>query len=110
MCIRDRLLKGGYVLRDAPSGRPDVILIGTGSEVELALEAAATLTAEGIADRVVALPCWELFEAEDPAYRETVLPRDVKARVAVEAASPFGWERYVGDEGIIVGLEHFGAS
>jgi len=104
------LRKGGYVLQDAPSGRPDVILIGTGSEVELALEAAATLTAEGIAARVVALPCWELFEAEDPAYRETVLPRDVKARVAVEAASPFGWERYVGDEGITVGLDHFGAS
>jgi len=104
------LRRGGYVLQDAPSGRPDVILIGTGSEVELALEAAATLAAEGIATRVVALPCWELFEAEDPAYRETVLPRGVKARVAVEAASPFGWERYVGDEGITVGLDHFGAS
>ncbi len=104
------LRRGGYVLQDAPSGRPDVILIGTGSEVELALEAAATLAAEGIATRVVALPCWELFEAEDPAYRETVLPRDVRARVAVEAASPFGWERYVGDEGITVGLDHFGAS
>jgi transketolase len=104
------LLKGGYVLQDAPSGAPDVILIGTGSEVEIALEAAAALSARGVAVRVVALPSWEFFEAQEPAYREAVLPRSVKARVAVEAASPFGWERYVGDGGTIIGIDHFGAS
>ncbi len=106
----ESLLKGGYVLQDAPSGAPDVILIGTGSEVEIALEAAAALSARGVAARVVALPSWEFFEAQEPAYREAVLPRAVKARVAVEAASPFGWERYVGDGGTIIGIDHFGAS
>jgi transketolase len=104
------LRKGGYVLQDAPSGRPDVIIIGTGSEVQLALEAATELAGDGISARVVALPCWELFEAQDAAYRHAVLPPAVKARVAVEAASSFGWERYVGDEGITVGIDRFGAS
>lgn len=106
----ESLLKGGYVLQDVPSGAPDVILMGTGSEVEIALEAAVALSVRGVAARVVALPSWELFEAQNPAYRESVLPRAVKARVAVEAASPFGWERYVGDEGVIIGIDHFGAS
>ena len=106
----ESLLRGGYVLQDAPSGHPDVILISTGSEVQLALEAAADLAGDDISARVVALPCWELFEAQDAAYRHTVLPPGVKARVAVEAASSFGWERYVGDEGITVGIDRFGAS
>jgi len=104
------LLRGGYVLKDAPSGRPDVILIGTGSEVDVALGAADMLAGDGIEARVVALPCWELFEQQDGAYRQSVLPPAVKARVAVEAASSFGWRRYVGDEGITIGIDRFGAS
>ncbi len=104
------LLRGGYVLLDAPAGDPDVILIATGSEVEIALEAAAELGREGLAARVVALPSWELFEAQEPAYRETVLPHHVTARVVLEAGSPFGWERYAGNDGVIIGLDHFGAS
>jgi transketolase len=106
------LLRGGYVLAELPDsdGPPDVILIGTGSEVQLALGAARKLAEEGTRARVVSLPSWELFEAQTAAYRETVLPRAVRARVSVEAASPLGWERYVGDEGAIVGLERFGAS
>jgi transketolase len=104
------LLKGGYVLKDAPSGHPDVILIGTGSEVDVALGAADMLAGDGIEARVVALPCWELFEQQDRAYRQSVLPPGVKARVAVEAASSFGWGRYVGDEGMTIGIDRFGAS
>ena len=103
-------LRGGYILKDADEGRPEVIVIGTGSEVGLALEAQALLAADGVAARVVALPSWELFQEQDQAYRDQVLPPDVKARVAVEAASPFGWERYVGDCGKVVGIDHFGAS
>jgi transketolase len=110
MASAESLLRGGYVLEDAPSGRPDVILIATGSEVEIALDAAATLSNEGVAVRVVALPSWELFEAQDKAYRDRVLPAHVKARVVIEAGSPFGWERYAGDGGIIIGIDRFGAS
>ena len=101
---------GGYVLKDAPSGRPDVILMATGSEVEIALEAADTLAGDGVAARVVALPSWELFERQDAAYREAVLPRGVTARVSIEAASTFGWDRYVGAAGASIGIDHFGAS
>jgi transketolase len=104
------LLKGGYVLQDTPPGTPDVILIGTGSEVQITLQAATALAAQGVAARVVCLPSWELFEAQDSDYREAVLPGAVRARVAVEAGSPFGWERYVGDGGAIIGIDHFGAS
>jgi transketolase len=110
MASAESLLKGGYVLRDAPSGRPDVILMATGSEVEIALEAAGTLSDQGVGVRVVALPSWELFEAQDAAYRDTVLPAEVKPRVAIEAGSPFGWERYTGDGGTIIGIDRFGAS
>jgi transketolase len=110
MASAESLLKGGYVLEDAPSGRPDVILMATGSEVEIALEAAGTLSDQGVGVRVVALPSWELFEAQDSAYRDTVLPAEVKPRVAIEAGSPFGWERYTGDGGVIIGIDHFGAS
>jgi transketolase len=106
----DGLLRGGYVVSDASSGTPDVILIATGSEVEVALEAAAILAGEDVVARVVALPCWELFEAQDQAYRDSVLPPRVTARVAVEAGSSFGWERYIGDQGVVVGIDHFGAS
>jgi transketolase len=102
--------RGGYVVRDAAGAVPDVILIGTGSEVSLCLEAQALLASQGIGARVVSLPSWELFSAQDQAYRDRVLPPDVRARVAVEAASPFGWERYLGACGVMVGVDRFGAS
>jgi transketolase len=104
------LLKGAYVLKDPCCEKPALILIGTGSEVHIALAAAEKLTVHGVATRVVAMPSWELFEAQSPAYRERVLPATVKARVAVEAASTFGWSRYVGDGGAVVGIDRFGAS
>jgi transketolase len=87
-----------------------VILIGTGSEVHLALAAREELQAEGIAARVVSLPCWELFDRQPQDYRDQVLPPSVKARVAVEQASTLGWDRYVGDGGAIIGMHTFGAS
>ncbi|MFO0891587.1 MAG: transketolase [Isosphaeraceae bacterium] len=104
------LAKGAYVLADAPGGKPDVILIGTGSEVSLCVDAYEKLTAEGIRARVVSMPCWELFDAQDRAYRDGVLPPDVKARVSVEQASTFGWCKYVGDRGVSIGMNSFGAS
>ncbi|RLV08208.1 transketolase [Streptomyces griseocarneus] len=102
--------KGGYVLFEAEGGRPQVILIGTGSEVQLAVEARDVLQAEGIPTRVVSMPSVEWFEEQDQAYRDGVLLPDVKARVAVEAGIGLTWHRYVGDAGRIVSLEHFGAS
>jgi transketolase len=107
---REGLRRGGYVLREASDGKPRIILIGTGSELQLAFGAAEALERDGIPARVVSLPCWERFEAQDPAYRDSVLPRDVRARVSVEAGVSLGWDRWVGDEGAIVGLDHFGAS
>jgi transketolase len=107
------LHKGAYVLADAPGGRPQVILIGTGSEVSLCMDARELLAAEGIAARVVSMPSCELFEEEcarDPGYREQVLPAAVKARVAVEMGSPLGWCRYAGSEGAVIGMTTFGAS
>ena len=101
--------RGAYVLRDVDE-TPDVILIGTGSEVQHCVEAAHLLAADGIGARVVSMPSWELFAAQDVDYRTSVLPPEVTARVAVEAASPFGWERWVGDLGAVVGMERFGAS
>ncbi len=101
---------GAYVLKDAEGGAPEVILLGTGSEVSIALEAQKLLAADGIRARVVSMPCWELFLAETPAYRETVLPRAVTARVVVEAGVQMGWERFVGIDGGYVTLERFGAS
>jgi transketolase len=107
---REGVARGGYILREASGGAPKAILIGTGSELQLAWGAAEALESEGTPTRVVSLPCWELFERQDAAYRESVLPRGVGARVAVEAGVSLGWERWVGDEGAIVGLDHFGAS
>ncbi|WP_327002460.1 transketolase [Dactylosporangium sp. NBC_01737] len=101
---------GGYVLADPPSGNPDVILLATGSEVALALAARDELTADGVAVRVVSMPCWELFDRQPRQYRDQVLPPAVRARVAVEQASTLGWERYVGDAGAVVGMHTFGAS
>jgi transketolase len=106
----DMLQRGGYILWESISGIPELILIGTGSETHLALEAGKQLGAEGIKVRVVALPSWELFDAQPQKYRETVLPPDVKARVVVEAGIKLGWEHYVGLEGKVVGMEGFGAS
>ena len=104
------LAQGAYVLADASGSAPEVILIATGSEVSIALEAHERLTKDGIRSRVVSMPCWELFDAQPQSYRDAVLPPSVRARVSVEAASPFGWERYVGLEGAIIGVNRFGAS
>jgi transketolase len=102
--------KGAYVFADAEGGKPEVILMGTGSELHLCVEAYEQLTSEGIKARVVSMPCWELFEAQDAAYRESVLPASVTARVSVEMAATFGWERYVGAKGEMIGMHRFGAS
>ena len=101
--------RGGYVLADA-EGRPDVILIGTGSEVQVCLAARDLLADDDIAARVVSLPSFELFEAQDASYRDSVIPPDVRARVTVEAGATLGWERYAGDHGVIVGMHGFGHS
>jgi transketolase len=102
--------QGAYVLLDADGGTPDVILIGTGSEVQLAVKARGLLAEDGIAARVVSMPCREWFDRQDRAYRDTVLPPSIKARVSVEAAVGQGWREIVGDAGRIISLEHFGAS
>jgi transketolase len=104
------LARGAYILADAPNGKPEVILIGTGSEVSLCIEAYEQLNKEGVPTRVVSMPSWELFDDQDQTYRESVLPPDVKARVSVEQASDFGWSKYTGSEGAHVGMESFGAS
>jgi transketolase len=101
---------GAYVLADAPDGKPRVILIGTGSEVALCIEAFEELKRQGIAARVVSMPSWELFEQQDQAYRDGVLPPDVSARVSVEMASVIGWDRYAGITGAKIGMATFGAS
>ena len=105
----DGVSHGGYVLWEA-SDRPRCILIGTGSEVHLALEAGLSLQESGIAARVVSLPSWELFDAQPEEYRSSVLPPDITARVSIEASTPMGWERYVGLDGVAIGVPHFGAS
>src|SRR6202162_3951992 len=102
--------KGAYILGDAPGGKPDVILMGTGSEVSLCVDAYEKLKAEGIPARVVSMPSWDIFEQQDATYRESVLPASVTARVSVEMAATFGWERYVGLKGRKVGMHRFGAS
>jgi transketolase len=101
---------GGYILADASDGQPQVVLVGTGSEVQLAVAAREVLEAEGTPTRVVSMPCVEWFNQQDAAYRQRVLPSGVKARVSVEAAVSQGWREIVGDAGEIVSLEHFGAS
>jgi transketolase len=102
--------KGAYILADAAGGKPDVILMATGSEVHLCVEAFEKLSAEGIKARVVSMPSWDLFEKQDDAYKQSVFPPDISARVSVEMASTFGWERYVGLKGKIIGMHSFGAS
>ena len=104
------LVKGAYILADTAGKSPDIILIGTGSEVYVVLDACEKLAAEGIVARVVSMPCWDLFERQPQAYKDEVLLPTVTARLAVEAASPFGWDRYVGAKGSVIALNRFGAS
>jgi transketolase len=102
--------RGAYILADAPNAKPDVILIGTGSEVRLCVETHEKLKARGIAARVVSMPSWELFERQSADYRESVLPSHIRARVAVEQGAVIGWDRYAGTSGTIIGMHTFGAS
>ena len=102
--------KGAYVVADADGGKPQVILMGTGSELSLCVDAYEKLKAEGIKARVVSMPCWKIFDEQDAAYKESVLPSDVTARVSVEMAATFGWERYTGSKGRNIGMHSFGAS
>jgi transketolase len=106
----DGVAKGAYVLIDPPDRKPEMILIATGSEVHPSLEACKVLTEKGIAVRVVSMPSWELFEAQPLEYRQEVLPPDVTARLTIEAAASFGWRRYAGPGGKIIGIDRFGAS
>lgn len=104
------VVKGAYVLADVPDGQPEVILIASGSEVSLAVQAHEQLIIEGIRSRVVSMPSWDIFEHQPQQYRDTVLPPEIRARVAIEQASTFGWERYIGANGRIIGMQTFGAS
>jgi transketolase len=106
----DGVARGGYILAEASGDAPQVIIIATGSEVEIAVRARETLESEGVPTRVVSMPCVEWFREQDADYRESVLPSSVKARVSVEAGIALGWREFVGDEGESVSLEHFGAS
>lgn len=105
-----RALKGGYILKDSKKETPDVLLMASGSEVELIYKAADELVAKGIDARVISMPAFELFEAQDEAYKESVMPKSVRARVAVEALTSFGWHKYVGLDGEVISLDTFGAS
>jgi transketolase len=109
---REGVARGAYVVweADESNGLPDVILIATGSEVSLSIDAAKQLGEQGVQARVVSMPCWELFEAQPVDYRDEVLPRDVKSRLSIEAGVAFGWKRWVGDDGDSISIEHFGAS
>jgi transketolase len=104
------LARGAYIMADPPDGKPEVILIGTGSEVQHCISAHEALSKEGVRSRVVSMPSWELFERQDDAYRAEVLPADIKARVVIEQGAIFGWERYAGSEGTVIGMRSFGAS
>ncbi len=104
------LRKGAYVLSDAEGGTPELILIATGSEVSLIVEAADKLSTDGIKVRCVSMPSWELFNAQSRSYQDEVLPPGITARLAVEMAATQGWHRYVGDRGDVLGIDHFGAS
>ncbi|MCC3375534.1 transketolase [Cohnella sp. REN36] len=107
---RQGIKQGGYIVSEAANGQPQGILIATGSEVQLAVASQKALAEQGIHVRVVSLPSWDLFEAQSQEYRDSVIPKGIKARLAIEMASPFGWERYVGDSGAVLGITTFGAS
>jgi transketolase len=102
--------KGGYILADAPGGKPEILFLATGSEVALASEVYEKLTAEGVRARLVSLPSWELFEQQPHEYRDSVLPPEVTARISVELGSTMGWARYLGSRGCAIGMKTFGAS
>jgi transketolase len=108
----DGVRRGGYVLSKGAGAKdaPDLVLIATGSELQLAVAAAKALEADSISARVVSLPCWEAFELQDQAYRDSVIPPRARRRLTIEAGASTGWERYAGDEGAIIGIDHFGAS
>ncbi|WP_281062592.1 transketolase [Hymenobacter wooponensis] len=107
---REGVAKGGYILSEAEGGKPQLILLATGSEVSLVMQAQEQLQQQGVPTRVVSLPSWELFEKQDKAYQQQVLPSDVRKRVAVEAGSPMGWHKYVTDEGTVIAMNRFGES
>lgn len=102
--------KGAYIISDSNHDTPDLLLLASGSEVHLAIKAQETLKAKGIDARVISMPSWDRFEKQDEQYKKAILPDHVKKRLAIEMASPFGWERYVGDEGKVIGIQTFGAS
>jgi transketolase len=102
--------RGAYVLSDAGGGKPDLVLIATGSEVWLAVDSAKILEAKGVRVRVVSMPCWELFDAQPQSYRDEVLPPSIAARMSIEAGATLGWAKYVGDRGFAFGIDRFGAS
>jgi transketolase len=104
------LTRGAYILADAKKQPPEILLIATGSEVAVALEAYEQLIKQGIAARVVSMPSWDLYENQSQSYKDEVLPPEVTARLGIEAASPFGWERYIGPKGAMIGMRRFGAS
>jgi transketolase len=110
LAAAENLARGAYIIRDAAAGLPDVILIGTGSEVHLAIEVRRILAQADVQARVVSMPCWKRFEVQPESYRNHVLPPEITARVAIEAAAPLGWDRYVGPKGDVIGMERFGAS
>ena len=109
---REGVRRGGYVVRESSGGAAgiDLILVATGSELGLAMEAATRLEADGTRTRVVSLPCWEAFDLQSQAYRDSVLPPGVRRRLSIEAGVSLGWDRWVGDEGAIIAIDHFGAS
>ena len=107
--LHEGVARGGYVLADS-EGTPDVILLGSGSEVHIAHAAYKTLTEQGVKARVVSLPCWELFEAQPQDYRDAVLPPSVTARVSIEAGVTLGWQKWIGTTGVAIGVDKFGAS
>ena len=104
------MAKGAYILSESEGGPPEIILIATGSEVQLCVKAQATLKESGVKARVVSMPSWEIFNAQDDSYREGVLPKAIRKRVTIEAAATFGWHRWAGDEGVVIGIDRFGAS
>jgi transketolase len=106
----DAIDRGAYVLRDSAKAQPELILVGTGSEVGVCLEAQKQLESEGVATRVVSMPCFDRFVEQDSSYRDKVLPPTVRARVSVEAGATLGWERIVGQDGEMIGMHGFGAS
>ena len=110
MLQRKGLLRGAYILEDAPDEKPELILISSGSEVGLIVEAKQKLKEQEIAVRLVSMPSWEIFEDQSLEYRESVLPFTVASKIVVEAGSTQGWHKYVGDHGYIIGIDHFGAS